>query len=145
MDLFSLSDAGPVLHEGGIIFKVEFHPLADESRVDDVESHEDLLSIREAFDRLFGIDPNMTVEELEDSRQMRKMLHSFWRDTPASHRQNEAVSGESSNTKRKRSFTQVQSQPADAHSFKDCGDALDCEGMSKAAKGCGAAACEHQA
>ena len=143
MDLFSLSDEGPVLHEGGIFFKVEFHPHADESRVVGAESNEGLLSIREAFDRLFGIDPNMTVEELEDSRQMRKMLYSFRRDTPASHQHNEVVSEAFGYTKRKRSFTQVQSQPPDGHSVADCGHALDYDGISKAARGCAGA--EHQA
>ena len=144
MDIFSF-DEGPVSHGGGILFKVTFQHLTNKDQVDDVESNHDLLSTREAFDRLFGIDPNMTVEELEDSKQMRETHFNSRRNIPAFLQQNllphnEAVSGASGSIKRKRSISQ---QPQDAQSGGD-GD-LDLGRMLKVAKGCGAVAPEHQA
>ena len=106
MNFQSFSDEGPVLHEGGIFFKVEFHPLADEDQVDEMESDEDLISNREAFDRLFGIKPINVSENLEDSKPMHETLYELSRDyLPASHRQNEAVTGDSVPAKRKRSIS----------------------------------------
>ena len=142
MDIFSSSHDGPIFHEGGILFKVQYRKHADEDRLDDVKrgtkSDEDGLSAREssdrlstseAFDILFGIKPNMTPEELEYSKQMREMLHASHRKASGSHRQNKAVSGAPESFKRKRS----SSQPPDGH--------LD--DSTKATEGCGAAALEH--
>ena len=127
MDVFSLSHAGPIFHEGGILFKVQF--LDNEGRVDDEKSDEDRLSTTEAFDILFGIKPNMTPEELEHSKQMRETLHASHRKASGLHRESKAVSGEPASFKRKRSF----SQPPDGYP----------DASTEAAKGCGAAALEH--
>ena len=138
MNFLSSSDEGPVLHEGGIFFKVEFHPLADEGQVDEMESDEDLISHREAFDRLFGIKPINVSENLEDSKPMHETLYELSRDyLPASHRQNEAVTGASVSAKRKRS---ISPQPLEG----EC-RGLDCSERIKAVTGCGPASHEHQA
>ena len=126
----SFSDDWPVLLEGGIFFKVEFHPLADEGRVDEMESDEDLILRREAFDRLFGIKP-INSDNLEDSKQMHGTLYELSRDVPASHRQNEELTGVASvPAKRKRSISQ---QPEGVRW------SLDCNERNKTAKGCGPA------
>ena len=129
MDVFSLSHAGPIFHEGGILFKVQCRTHADEGRVDDEKSDEDRLSTTEAFDILFGIKPNMTPEELEYSKQMRETLHASHRKASVLHRKNKAVSGAPASCKRKRSF----SQPPDGYP----------DASTEAARGCGAAALEH--
>ena len=127
MDFLSFSDEGPVLHEGGIFFKVEFHLLADEGQVDEMESDEDLISNREAFDRLFGIKPINVSENLEDSKPMHETLYELSRDyLPASHRQNEAVNVASVSPKGKRSIS--------PHALEGECRSLDCNERNKAAK-----------
>ena len=142
MDNFSFSHEGPIFHEGGILFKVQYRKHADEDRLDDVKrgtkSDEDGLSAREssdrlstseAFDILFGIKPNMTPEELEYSKQMRETLHATHRKASGLHREGEAVSGAPASFKRKRSF----SEPPDGYP----------DDSTKATEGCGAAVLEH--
>ena len=140
MDIFSSSHDGPLFHEGGILFKVQYRKHADEDRLDDVKrgtkSDEDGLSAREssdrlstseAFDILFGIKPNMTPEELEYSKQMRETLHATRRN--ASHREGKAVSGAPASFRRKRS----SSQPPDGQLYDS----------TEATEGCSAAVLEH--
>ena len=129
MDNFSFSHEGPIFHEGGILFKVQYRKHADEGRVDEVKSDEDRLSTSEAFDFLFGIKPNMTPEELEHSKQMRETLHATHRKASGLHREGEAVSGAPASFKRKRSF----SEPPDGYP----------DDSTKATEGCGAAVLEH--
>ena len=127
MDIFSFSHEGPIFHEGGILFRIQYRKHADEGRVDEVKRDEDRLSISGAFDILFGIKPNMTPEELEYSKQMRETLHATRRN--ASHREGKAVSGAPASFRRKRS----SSQPPDGQLYDS----------TEATEGCSAAVLEH--